>query len=139
YPDSPCSARARKSFRPMNRRDHCTDVVYGSWVGPEVFPGMYEVSARKASPTASGCRQKNIPAPIGTENHLCASHVIESAAAMPARCGLRRGAMNAAPPHAAPTWSQRLAQRQNRASAGDAALAPAPVGPADPPTTNGAH
>src|SRR2546427_1238225 len=40
YPASPCSASARNSFRPMNRRDHWTDVVYGSRIGPTVFPGM---------------------------------------------------------------------------------------------------
>ena len=87
----------------MKRRDHWTDVVYGSCVGPAVLPGMYDVSARKASATVSGCRQKNIPAPIGTENHLCASHVIESAASMPARWRRSRGEITAAPPHAAST------------------------------------
>src|SRR5579864_251175 len=40
YPDSPCCASARKSFSPMKRRDHCTEVVYGSSAGPAVFPGM---------------------------------------------------------------------------------------------------
>ena len=36
YPDSPRSASARNSFKPMNRRDHCTEVVYGSTTGPSV-------------------------------------------------------------------------------------------------------
>ena len=32
-----------------------------------------------------------MPAPIGTESHLCASNVIESARSIPARCGRSRG------------------------------------------------
>ena len=84
-PDSPCCARLRKSLSPINRRDHCTDVVYGSKAGPVAFPGMYEACARKAWATLSGWRQKNIPLPMGTENHLCASHVIESAVSIPER------------------------------------------------------
>ena len=38
YPDSPCCARARNSFRPINRRDHWTDVVYGSSTGRLSLP-----------------------------------------------------------------------------------------------------
>src|SRR5271169_6241743 len=102
YPDSPRSARARKSFRPMKRRDHCTVDVYGSRTAP-VFRGMKEISDSKACETESGCRQKNIPAPIGTENHLCASQVIESASEIPARYPLSAGERIAAPPHAAST------------------------------------
>ena len=37
---------------------------------------------------AERCLQKNIPAPIETESHLCASQVTESACSMPARCVL---------------------------------------------------
>src|SRR5437667_11527556 len=29
YPDSPCCASGRKSVKPINRRDQCTEVVYG--------------------------------------------------------------------------------------------------------------
>src|ERR1700733_1892963 len=40
YPDSPCCASDKKSFKPINRRDHCADVVYGSKTGPTFFPGI---------------------------------------------------------------------------------------------------
>src|SRR5882762_8154818 len=86
---------------------------------------MYEVSTRKASATEAGCRQKNIPAAIGTENHLWASHVIESAASMPARCPRRLGERIAAPPHAASTWNQSPWERQKRASSDKGSIAPA--------------
>src|SRR5205809_7655431 len=97
----------------MNRRDHWTDVVYGSRTGPTVLPGMYEVSTRKASPTESACRQKNIPAAIGTENHLCAPHVIESAASMRARLPRGAGELMPAPPHGAWTGNHSLPAGQN--------------------------
>src|SRR5579863_531924 len=102
YPDSPRSASDRKNFKPVKRRDHCTVDVYGSTTNP-VFPGIRETSDSNARATASACRQKNIPAPIGTENHLCASQVTESASDIPARWTLRRGEIAAAPPHAAST------------------------------------
>src|SRR5437870_12260790 len=56
YPDSPCSASARKSFRPMNRRDHCTDVVYGSTTGPTVFPRSEEHTSELQSRGHLVCR-----------------------------------------------------------------------------------
>src|SRR5947207_13928884 len=93
---------------------------------------MYDVVAWNASPTTSGWRQKNIPAPIGTENHLCASQVIESAASIPARHCRRRGEMIAAPPQAASTWNHTFAERQNSASLDNGSIAPAPVVPAVP-------
>src|SRR5437762_7085510 len=76
---------------------------------------------------------------MGTENHLCASQVIESAASMPARWPRRRGERIAAPPHAASTWSQRFSDRQKRASSGNGSIAPAAVVPAVPTTMKGAN
>src|SRR2546427_5533907 len=74
---------------------------------------------------------------MGTENHLCASHVIESAASMPARCPLRLGEMTAAPPHAASTWNHSPCERQKRARSGNGSIAPAAVVPAVPTTMKG--
>jgi hypothetical protein len=53
--------------------------------------GMYVTSERKAWATLSRCLQKNMPHPMGTESHLCASQVMESASSMPARCLRRLG------------------------------------------------
>src|SRR5438445_3879351 len=100
---------------------------------------MYEVSARNASATEVGCRQKNMPAAIGTENHLCASQVIELAASIPASRPRRDGEMMAAPPHAASTCNHKSSERQNRTRSGKGSITPAAVVPAVPTTMNGAN
>jgi len=75
-------------FHPIARRDHCTLEQNGS---SSVDGGMYDVDdTANARCTASGCVQKNMPALIGTESHLCASHVTESASAMPSSSGRNR-------------------------------------------------
>ncbi len=76
-----------------------------------------------------GWRVRYIPAPIGTESHLWASKVSESARGTPARTGRSSGTSAAPPPHAASTCSQSphllrhlgdLGDRIDRAGAGRA-------------------
>ena len=76
---------------------------------------------------------------MGTESHLCASQVIESACSMPARCSLSAGERIAAPPHAASAWNHKLSSRQNWAISGSGSMTPAAVVPAVPTTRNGAQ
>ena len=76
---------------------------------------------------------------MGTESHLCASQVIESACSMPARFSLSAGERIAAPPHAASAWNHKLSSRQNWAISVSGSMTPAAVVPAVPTTRNGAQ
>ena len=57
---------------------------------------------------------------MGTESHLCASQVIESACSMPARFFLSAGERIAAPPHAASAELGDIRQRIDDAGRGGA-------------------
>ena len=95
----------------MNRLDHCIDVRCGSTISRSSASfGMYAVCTRNVA-SRIACRVMYIPAPIGTESHLCASKVIESACSIP--CNSERSSGRPSQPRPRP---RRRDTRDFRAS-----------------------
>jgi len=119
YPAQPAAASDRKSRSPRNRRDplHRVEVrVAADIVRRHVAGG----DAERADST-SGRRVRNMPQPIVTANHLCASMVSESAASMPASRGaMAVRARSSAPPrrHRCGTTDRGAARSRRSARAG---------------------
>src|SRR6476620_7670932 len=104
----PSSARVMKTLSPIARLDHSAVVSNRSSTKSapaSTAGGMYDAVTANARATASGWLQKNMPAPMGTDNHLWASQVTESALSMPLKAERNSGTNAAAPPQAASTWS----------------------------------
>ena len=79
-------ARKKTEVMEMNSRTRQSDLEQRLYPTDRMLDtALRSGGARNASPITSAWRQKNMPAPIGTENHLCASHAIESAASMPSK------------------------------------------------------
>ena len=72
------------SFRPMNRRDHWTEVTYGSSVSARPVARRGRLDPKRLKDRLAVPAEEH-PGADRDRSHLWASHVIESACSMPAR------------------------------------------------------
>ena len=78
-----------------------------------------------------------MPAPMGTDSHLWASQVTESASSMPARCARRAGLSRAPPPQAASACSHRPWRSATWRRGPTGSSTPVPVAPRVATTMSG--